>query len=125
MCVCVCVCVCVFCVCVCVFIERVCVCVCCRLKATCFHHRAFLNLWPCQHSRCQVDANQLFATTEEWPFQPRVEELCQDLFSPDWCVRQGACLGLREIIKLQGRVSLCVMHLKAETRGESGFLTCG
>ena len=50
-----------------------------------------------------VAVQDLFASTDEWPLQPRVEEFCLDLFSADWCVRHGACMGLREIIKLQGQ----------------------
>ena len=54
----------------------------------------------------RVDNTQLVAAADEWPLLPRVEELCQDLFSPDWCIRHGACMGLREIVKLQGQVTL-------------------
>eukprot|EP00052_Salpingoeca_macrocollata_P027428 m.260540 g.260540 ORF g.260540 m.260540 type:complete len:1806 (-) comp22741_c1_seq1:25-5442(-) len=50
----------------------------------------------------KVDAVELFASKDEWPFQPRAEELCFDLFSSHWEIRHGACLGLREMIKLHG-----------------------
>ena len=49
-----------------------------------------------------LDADQLFATAEEWPFQGRCEELCNDLFHPKWEYRHGAAVGLRAIIKLHG-----------------------
>ena len=50
----------------------------------------------------RVDTNELFASADEWPFAARCEELCNDLFHPQWEIRHGAAVGLREIIKLHG-----------------------
>lgn len=47
----------------------------------------------------KVDALAYFASADEWPFQARCEELCNDLFSPMWEERHGAAIGLREILK--------------------------
>ena len=33
----------------------------------------------------------------------KVEKLCQDMFAGDWCIRHGAVMALREIIKFHGR----------------------
>jgi TATA-binding protein-associated factor len=50
-----------------------------------------------------ISAQQLFASADEWPFQGRCEELCNDLFHPKWEFRHGAAVGLRAIIKLHGK----------------------
>lgn len=42
-------------------------------------------------------------TPDNWPFATIVEALRQDLLSTIWEVRHGAALGLREILKIQGR----------------------
>ncbi|CAG8762697.1 5269_t:CDS:2, partial [Acaulospora morrowiae] len=38
----------------------------------------------------------------EWPFNSVCESLCVALFHPCWEVRHGACIGLREILKVHG-----------------------
>eukprot|EP00039_Didymoeca_costata_P015606 m.268636 g.268636 ORF g.268636 m.268636 type:complete len:1773 (+) comp16256_c0_seq17:253-5571(+) len=49
------------------------------------------------------DFQNFFSTEDEWPFQARCEELCNDLFHPKWEIRHGAALGLREILNTHGR----------------------
>jgi len=39
---------------------------------------------------------------ERWPFEKVVDQLLVGLFAPAWEVRHGACLGLRELVKLHG-----------------------
>ncbi|KAI9293362.1 hypothetical protein K502DRAFT_293841, partial [Neoconidiobolus thromboides FSU 785] len=39
----------------------------------------------------------------EWPFEEFCETLCIDLFDPNWVVRHGAAIGLREILKYHGK----------------------
>ncbi|KAJ9089533.1 TATA-binding protein-associated factor mot1 [Entomophthora muscae] len=38
----------------------------------------------------------------DWPFEDYCEALCIDLFDPNWTIRHGAALGLREILKYRG-----------------------
>ncbi|KPM11156.1 TATA-binding protein-associated factor 172-like protein [Sarcoptes scabiei] len=40
---------------------------------------------------------------DEWPLAWFSDELMSDLFNPKWEIRHGAAIGLREIVKLQGR----------------------
>ncbi|CAG8553691.1 13638_t:CDS:10, partial [Dentiscutata heterogama] len=40
--------------------------------------------------------------SNEWPFENVCESLCVALFNPCWEVRHGACIGLREILKVHG-----------------------
>ncbi|KAJ1674496.1 TATA-binding protein-associated factor mot1, partial [Spiromyces aspiralis] len=50
------------------------------------------------------DKAALFAISSgRWPFDRFVKVLCMDLFDPQWQVRQGAGMALREIFKAQGR----------------------
>ncbi|KAJ5070905.1 b-tfiid tata-box-binding protein-associated factor 1 [Anaeramoeba ignava] len=37
-----------------------------------------------------------------WPFEQIVERLLIDLFHPNWEIRHGACIGLREILRKHG-----------------------
>ncbi|KAI9879014.1 MAG: TATA-binding protein-associated factor mot1, partial [Watsoniomyces obsoletus] len=39
----------------------------------------------------------------EWPFDVMCEFLSSDLFDPNWEIRHGAAMGLREVIRTQGR----------------------
>lgn len=50
----------------------------------------------------KVSAEGLFASSDEWPFQVRCEELCNDLFHPQWEFRHGAATALFEVIKTHG-----------------------
>ncbi|KAJ3392307.1 TATA-binding protein-associated factor mot1 [Lobulomyces angularis] len=43
-----------------------------------------------------------YGSGDEWPFEGLAEQLCLDLFAPNWEVRHGAAIGLREVLKLQG-----------------------
>ncbi|RHZ83144.1 hypothetical protein Glove_99g122 [Diversispora epigaea] len=47
-------------------------------------------------------SNALEDQNNEWPFENVCESLCVALFHPCWEVRHGACIGLREILKVQG-----------------------
>ncbi|XP_071987194.1 TATA-binding protein-associated factor 172 isoform X2 [Engystomops pustulosus] len=49
------------------------------------------------------DNSSLFDETNEWPLESFCDELCNELFNPSWEVRHGAGIGLREILKAQGR----------------------
>lgn len=49
-----------------------------------------------------VAASGLYSSGDEWPFEGLCEQLCLDLFSPNWEVRHGASIGLREILKAHG-----------------------
>ena len=44
----------------------------------------------------------VFSTGDDWPFEGFCEQLCFDLFSPQWEIRHGAAIGLREVIKAHG-----------------------
>lgn len=62
-----------------------------------------------------VDYDKIFDSTREWPFSHFCDDLCHDLFeyvttpismacthcycSPNWTIRHGAGIGLREILK--------------------------
>ncbi|EDQ86723.1 uncharacterized protein MONBRDRAFT_28067, partial [Monosiga brevicollis MX1] len=50
----------------------------------------------------QQQSDDIFADAEEWPFQPRCDELCTDLFDPSWHVRHGAAMAFREILRHHG-----------------------
>ncbi len=52
------------------------------------------------------------ASRAEWPFALVAQVLSADLFSPQWEVRHGAALGLRELIRVQGRA--CGMRIPPE-----------
>lgn len=49
-----------------------------------------------------MSADALFGSSDEWPFQLRCEELCNDLFHPQWEFRHGAATALFEVIKTHG-----------------------
>lgn len=51
----------------------------------------------------KIDIDALLATADEWPFQARFEELCYDLFKPDWEIRHGAAVGIRGLIRAAGQ----------------------
>ncbi|KAI8915574.1 SNF2 family N-terminal domain-containing protein [Gorgonomyces haynaldii] len=44
----------------------------------------------------------VYSSGDEWPFEGICEQLCLDLFSPQWEIRHGAAIGLRDIIKVHG-----------------------
>eukprot|EP00041_Stephanoeca_diplocostata_P038978 m.1575863 g.1575863 ORF g.1575863 m.1575863 type:complete len:1877 (-) comp25308_c0_seq54:5766-11396(-) len=48
------------------------------------------------------DVADILVSADEWPFQARSEELCNDLFHAQWEYRHGAAIGLRELIKTHG-----------------------
>ena len=48
------------------------------------------------------DGSALLAPRGEWPFKVVAEILGADLFNPQWEIRHGAALGLRELIRIQG-----------------------
>ncbi|KAH7643780.1 tata-binding protein-associated factor 172-like protein [Dermatophagoides farinae] len=50
----------------------------------------------------QIDNNNIF-DGDEWPLAWFSDELMSDLFNAQWEIRHGAAIGLREIVKLQGR----------------------
>ena len=39
----------------------------------------------------------------DWPFENFCDQLCQELFNPNWEVRHGAATALREVVRVQGR----------------------
>lgn len=41
--------------------------------------------------------------SNEWPFEVMCDFLAYDLFSPNWEVRHGAALGLREVLRVHGK----------------------
>lgn len=43
----------------------------------------------------------VFSSGDEWPFEGLCEQLCLDLFSPQWEVRHGSAIGLRELLQIQ------------------------
>lgn len=57
----------------------------------------------------------------EWPFEHMCEILTVDLFDPNWEVRHGAAMALREVIRVQGAGS---GRLKDKTRAENNALNC-
>lgn len=50
-----------------------------------------------------VDNEKAYEDTTVWPFQDITEDLCHDLFNPNWEVRHGAGVGLREIFKTHAK----------------------
>ncbi|EGD76870.1 BTAF1 protein [Salpingoeca rosetta] len=58
----------------------------------------------------KIDADAVFANADEWPFQARCEEMCNDLFDPDWGIRHGAAVGLRELISRHGATAGIIQH---------------
>jgi TATA-binding protein-associated factor len=50
------------------------------------------------------DVTQLgvYSSGDEWPFEGLCEQLCMDLFSPQWEVRHGSAIGLRELLQIHG-----------------------
>lgn len=48
---------------------------------------------------------------EEWPFLQVVASMQENLLSTDWEIRHGAALGIREILKVQGRAAGSVAGL--------------
>lgn len=56
---------------------------------------------------------------ERWPFEKVVDQLLVGLFSPAWEIRHGACLGLRELIKLHGAAAGRVVDLSPAANAEA------
>lgn len=50
----------------------------------------------------KISVDSVFGAADEWPFQARCEELCNDLFQSQWEFRHGAATALFEIIKTHG-----------------------
>lgn len=53
----------------------------------------------------------------QWPFQNICDSLCIDLLHPNWCVRHGAALGLREILRSQAPAAAVIAPLAASPHG--------
>ncbi|CAG8585707.1 17161_t:CDS:10, partial [Cetraspora pellucida] len=53
-------------------------------------------------SKKEGSSNVTDDQSNEWPFENVCESLCVALFNPCWEVRHGACIGLREILKVHG-----------------------
>ena len=60
-----------------------------------------------------VETLDIVADEDEWAFQARCEELCNDLFHPKWEYRHGASLGLRAIISTHGEGAGKVRNVSA------------
>lgn len=56
-----------------------------------------------QVSENGTSTNSLSITPGEWPWHTTVSRLSLGLVSPAWEVRHGSALGLREVLRLQGR----------------------
>jgi len=54
---------------------------------------------PVEKSAFQADTEE---EGKEWPFERLCEFLAVDLFDPQWEIRHGAAMGLREIVRTQG-----------------------
>ena len=65
----------------------------------------------------------IVADEDEWAFQSRCEELCNDLFHPKWEYRHGAALGLRAIVTSHGQV-LCLSKKMGGKRGRVKIYCC-
>ncbi|KAG0310055.1 TATA-binding protein-associated factor mot1 [Dissophora globulifera] len=50
----------------------------------------------------KLPVQSVLETSTEWPFEGICDLLCMDLFDPNWEVRHGAGIGLRDILKVQG-----------------------
>jgi TATA-binding protein-associated factor len=50
-----------------------------------------------------VDTVAAEGPRNEWPFETVCEHLCMDLFDPSWEIRHGAGIGLRSVLKNQGK----------------------
>lgn len=50
-----------------------------------------------------VPAVETTAENTEWPFERLCELLLVDLFDPNWEIRHGAAMGLREVIRVHGK----------------------
>jgi TATA-binding protein-associated factor len=50
----------------------------------------------------EVSSLGIYSTGDEWPFQALVEQLALDLFSPQWELRHGAALGLKQVLNVHG-----------------------
>lgn len=50
----------------------------------------------------KLPVQSVLETSTEWPFESICDILCMDLFDPNWEVRHGAGIGLRDILKVQG-----------------------
>ncbi|KAI0220992.1 TATA-binding protein-associated factor mot1 [Massospora cicadina] len=59
-----------------------------------------------RHEKVVVESrvsNIVVEDPRDWPFEAYCESLCIDLFDPNWTIRHGAALGLREILKYRGK----------------------
>jgi TATA-binding protein-associated factor len=50
-----------------------------------------------------ADPATFFESQEEWPFEMLCRALANDLFSPKWEIRHGACIGFREVLQGHAR----------------------
>ncbi|KAJ3038188.1 btaf1 RNA polymerase II, B-TFIID transcription factor-associated, 170kDa [Rhizophlyctis rosea] len=57
---------------------------------------------PSKEKEDPLKATLTFSSGDEWPFEGLCEQLCLDLFHPQWEIRHGAAIGLREVIKVHG-----------------------
>jgi len=67
-----------------------------------------------QVSENGTSTNSLSITPGEWPWHTTVSRLSLGLVSPAWEVRHGSALGLREVLRLQGRCGGMVEGLTKE-----------
>ncbi|KAL3419591.1 SNF2 family domain-containing protein [Phlyctema vagabunda] len=58
-------------------------------------------------------------TGAEWPYERLCEFLMVDLFDPQWDIRHGAAMGLREIVKVHGAGA---GRLRGKTRAQNDLL---
>jgi TATA-binding protein-associated factor len=59
------------------------------------------------------------AQGEEWPYERMCEFLMADLFDPNWEIRHGSAMGLREVLRVQGSGA---GRLLAKSRAENDLL---
>ncbi|KAJ1984823.1 TATA-binding protein-associated factor mot1 [Dimargaris cristalligena] len=55
-------------------------------------------------SSSEITSGQPFAvSSDHWPFTRIIDQLCLDLFDPDWEVRHGAGIGIKAILRKHGQ----------------------
>lgn len=66
----------------------------------------------------------IYSDGDEWPFEGLCEQLCMDLFSPQWEIRHGAAIGLCDIMKIHGSGAgkIVGIDLKSNTARHDAWL---
>lgn len=59
---------------------------------------------------------EVYATSEEWPFEALCETLSLELFSPKWEIRHGAALALSKVLLLQGSGAGKIVNASKQTQ---------